>query len=259
MGDVTSRDGTAIAVEQSGKGPPVVLVDGALCFRRFGSMAGLSRALASHFTVYTYDRRGRGGSGDTLPYAVMREIEDLNAVIAVAGGSANVFGISSGAALVLKASAVSPGIQRLALYDAPFMAGALQPGQVDAYGTRLHDLLSANRRGEAVELFLTSVGTPAQAIAGMRQAPFWLDLEALAPTLAYDKAVLGDGTVPVEEARRVKVPALVMAGGAGPEELRLAAKAIASQIPGAQYRVLEGQRHDVSPEVLARVLEEFFR
>ncbi len=258
MDIATSKDRTAIGLSRQGEGPALVLVDGAMCFRAFGPMAALAKTLAPHFTVYTYDRRGRGESGDTQPYAVSREIEDLGAIIAFAGGSAYVYGISSGAVLALNAAASSQGIKRLALYDPPLMAGTIGPGPEVEYGRRLKELLAANRRADAVELFLTTVGTPAAAIAGMRKAPFWPMMESIAPTLAYDNAVLANDAPPSEQARRVKAPVLVMAGGASPEGLRRAAKATAEAIPQARLRILEGQSHDVSPDALAPVLREFF-
>jgi pimeloyl-ACP methyl ester carboxylesterase len=247
-----SKDGTVIGYSRLGKGPALVLVDGAMCSRAFGPMGTLAEALSPRFTVYTYDRRGRGASGDTLPYAVSREIEDIEAVIARAGGSAYLYGISSGAALAVQAAAASSRIEKLAIYEPPFVAGMAE------YGKQLHELLAADRRGDAVELFLTTVGTPPQAITGMRAAPIWQLMEAIAPTLAYDSDILADGSMPTGQAGRVKVPALVMAGGASPEALRAAARAAASAIPHARLRILEGQTHNVSPEALAPVLADFF-
>jgi pimeloyl-ACP methyl ester carboxylesterase len=247
-----SKDGTIIGYSRLGKGPALVLVDGAMCYRAFGPIGTLAGALSPHFTVYTYDRRGRGASGDTLPYTVSREIEDIEAVIACAGGSACVYGISSGAALALKAAAGSNLIERLAIYEPPFVAGMAE------YGVRLQELLAAGHRGDAVELFLRTVGTPPQAITGMRAAPVWQLMEGIAPTLAYDSEILADGSVPVEHAGKVKVPALVMAGGASPETLRVATRAAASAIPHARLRILDDQTHDVSPGALAPVLTDFF-
>ncbi|MGC9665161.1 alpha/beta fold hydrolase [Planosporangium sp. 12N6] len=258
MTKVTSRDGTTIACERVGEGPALVLVDGAMCYRAFGPLPALARVLAPDFTVYTYDRRGRGGSGDTAPYAVDREVEDLEVVIEAAGGSAYVYGISSGAALALTAAASGPAITKLALYEPPYTAEDGDTAQVAAYNRQIIDLLAAGRRGDAVERFMSGVGLPAEAIAGMRQSPAWPVFEGVAPTLAYDFAVLGDGTVPRERAAHVTVPTLVAAGGASPESLRRPAKALADAIPGATHRVLEGQTHEVSPDAIAAVLREFF-
>ncbi len=252
MDTVTSADGTAIAFTRTGSGPAVVLVDGALCYRGAGPMTPLAERLADHFTVFTYDRRGRGESADTLPFAVEREIEDLEALLAEAGGSASAYAISSGAALVLRSAAAGVAWQRLALYEPPFL------GPNAGYTARLAELLAAGRRGDAVAWFMTTVGVPAEQIAGMRHAPVWPVFEAIAPTLAYDDAALGDGTVPEEDAARVKVPTILLDGGASPAGLRAAAEATARAIPSADYRTLPDQTHDVSPDALAPVLVEFF-
>jgi pimeloyl-ACP methyl ester carboxylesterase len=243
MSQVTSADGTTIAYERTGAGPALVLVDGALCHRAAGPMRPLAALLRDRFTVYMYDRRGRGESGDTPPYAVGREIEDLRAVLAEAG-EAYVYGISSGAALAL--AAAGPGMIRLALYEPPFLAADAE------YTARLTELLVAGRRGDAVALFMTHVGVPEQAVAGIRTQPGWAALEAIAPTLAYDDAVLGDGRVPTANGG---VPTLVLSGGASPDGLQRAAKAT---LPAEPHRTLDGQTHDVAPEAIAPVLAEFF-
>jgi pimeloyl-ACP methyl ester carboxylesterase len=260
MPAVTSADGTTIAYERTGSRPALVLVDGAMCYRGAGPMRPLAALLQGSFTVYAYDRRGRGESSDTPPYAVAREVEDLQALISAAGGQACVYGISSGAALALRtAAAGGSGITRLALYEPPFMAEVSDPARIAAYTERLHELLDAGRRGDAVALFMTNVGMPAEAVAGMRAQPFWAALEAIAPTLAYDDALLGGGVVPRDLASTITVPALVLAGGASPDGLQLAAKATADALPAAEYRTLDGQTHDVAPDALAPVLVDFFR
>jgi pimeloyl-ACP methyl ester carboxylesterase len=243
MPQATSPDGTPIAYERTGDGPALVLVDGALCHRAAGPMRPLAALLRDRFTVHTYDRRGRGESGDTPPYAVDREIEDLRAVLAEAG-EAYVYGISSGAALAL--AAAGPGMIKLALYEPPFLTADPE------YTARLTDLLAAGRRGDAVALFMTHVGVPEQAVAGIRTQPGWATLEAVAPTLAYDDAVLGDGRAPETSGG---VPALVLSGGASPPALQQAAKAT---LPAEPHRTLDGQTHDVAPDALAPVLAEFF-
>jgi pimeloyl-ACP methyl ester carboxylesterase len=260
MSKVTSSDGTTIAFDESGEGPPLILVDGALSYRRFGPMAGLAEALRSQFTVYSYDRRGRGESGDTEPYAVAREVDDLEALIAAAGGSAYVCGLSSGAALALEAAASGLAITKLALYEPPFTVQDADLQHADDFGERLRELLAAGRRGDAVEWFLTSVGVPAEAIPGMRNDPSWPRFEAIAPTLGYDHAIVGDGTLPHERAAKVTVPTLVANGAESPEFFHLAAKATADAIPDGRYRSLQGQyRVDGAPEALAPVLTEFFK
>ncbi len=255
MPTIVSADGTTLGFEQSGTGPALILIDGAMCYRAAGPMRPLAQGLADHFTVYTYDRRGRGESGDTPPYAVDREVEDLAALVAQAGGSANGYGISSGGALLLAAAAAGVELTRVALYEVPFTA---ETAIKAAYTRDLHDLLATGRRGDAVARFMTLVGMPSPAIDGMRASQAWPALEAIAPTLAYDDAVLGDGTVPRDRAGAVKVPALVLDGGASPETLRTAARSLAGAMPDARYETLAGQTHDVDPDALAPALIAFF-
>lgn len=258
MPHVTSSDGTTIAYESTGEGPALVLVDGAMCHRAAGPMRPLAALLRDRFTVYAYDRRGRGDSSDTAPYAVAREVEDLRALIERAGGEAYVYAISSGAALALAAAAAGPWVTRLAMYEPPFMAGAEDGIRIKEYTERLGELLEAGRHGDAVALFMTNVGIPAQAVAGIRAQPGWAALEAIAPTLAYDDRLLGDGHVPHDLAATIAIPTLVLAGGAGPQGLRQAAKATADALPTARYRILDGQTHDVAPDAIAPVLAGFF-
>jgi pimeloyl-ACP methyl ester carboxylesterase len=258
MPTVTSADGTTIAYEHTGSGPALILVDGAMCYRAAGPMRPLAALLQDAFTVYTYDRRGRGESSDTLPYAVAREVEDLRALITQAGGEARVYAISSGAALALATAAAGPGMVKLALYEPPFMAEVEDGARIKEYTERLHELLDAGRKGDAVALFMTNVGIPAQAVAGIRAQPGWAILEAIAPTLAYDDEVLAGGSVPRDLTSTIAVPALVMAGGASPSGLQQAAKATADALPTAEHRTLDGRTHDVAPEALAPVLVEFF-
>ena len=259
MSKIISKDGTEIAYEKTGKGPALILVDGALCYRSFGPMPGLAKLLAPHFSVTTYDRRGRGESSNSRPYTLEREVEDLLALIKEAGGSAYVYGISSGACLALE-TAIRLGrqVSKLAMYEPPYDSGegASQPWK--EYRRQLAEYLSAGRRGDAVALFMQFVGNPAEQVQGMRQAPMWPMFEAVAPTLAYDADDMGeDRTVPLKRAAVVKVPTLVMNGTAIPFMLATAS-ALARAIPHARQRTLDGQTHDVALEVLAPVLVEFF-
>jgi pimeloyl-ACP methyl ester carboxylesterase len=248
---VTSADGTPIAFVREGSGPALILVDGAMCYSTNGPMPALAARLTDHFTVYRYDRRGRGASGDTLPYAVDREIEDLVALVAHAGGSAFACGISSGGALVLRSAAAGVPWRRLALFEVPYT------GAKGDYSAELAGLLAAGRRGDAVARFMTQVGMPAEVVSGMRGSPAWPAFEAIAPTLGYDDAVLGDGSVPAE-AGAVKVPTLVLDGGASPASLRDASAALAAAVPDAEHGTLPDQTHDVSADALAPVLIDFF-
>ena len=259
MNKVSSKDGTQIAFDRSGEGPALILVDGAVGSRTFGPMGPLAALLAPHFTVYTYDRRGRGDSGDTAPFAVEREVEDIEALIAEAGGSAFVYGISSGAALAFEAARQLPTtITKLALYEPPFTLDADGIQRFKEYRTQLGELLAAGRGGDAVELFMRLVGAGDEGVAGMRQSPVWPVFEAVAPTLAYDAAALGDSSVPTERAASVTMPTLVMAGGATLPFIQQSAQVLAAALPHAQHRTLEGQTHEVAAEALAPVLEEFF-
>jgi pimeloyl-ACP methyl ester carboxylesterase len=259
MNKVTSKDGTQIAYDKRGEGPAVILVDGALCHRAFGPMPRLSELLSSQFTVINYDRRGRGDSSDTQPYALEREIEDIDALIEAAGESVYMFGTSSGACLALEAASQFGGkIKKLAMYEPPYNSEPAARQAWKEYRQGLDELLPAGRRGDAAALFMRSVGTPDQQIEGMRQSPIWPMFEAVAPTLAYDAAALGaDRSIPVERASKVSVPVLVMNGTAIPFMLDTANE-LAEVIPNAEHKTLEGQTHDVSLEVLTPVVLEFF-
>ncbi|GGV44926.1 alpha/beta fold hydrolase [Streptomyces griseoflavus] len=260
MNTVQSADGTAIAYDRSGEGEPLVLVGGSFSERAHPTMTQLADELAPHFTVYNYDRRGRGDSADAPEYAVEREIEDLAAVIAEAGGSAKVFGLSAGGVLALKAAAAGVDITRVAVYDPPFAVDGTGPKPPAGFTEKLTELAASDRRGEAVEFFMTKgMGAPAEAVAGMRFAPFWAGLEALAHTLPYDTTITGDDfALPTEELSAVKVPVLVAHGGDADPWLHAGARATADAVPDARHRTLEGQGIAVEPSVLAPVLKEFF-
>ncbi len=260
MGKVTSKDGTPIGFDQAGQGPAIILIDGAMCYRAFGPMGPLAELLAPHFTVTTYDRRGRGESGDKKPYALEREVGDIEALVNQAGGSAFLFGISSGACLALEATLrLGNKIKGLSMYEPPYNSDPADRPVWQDYWRQLNELVAANRRSDAVALFMALVGVPADQIAGMRQAPLWSMFEAIAPTLVYDATVMGgdDRTVPVERAARITRPTLVMNGTVIPFMLPTATR-LAKAIPHAQHRTLEGQPHDVDRNVLAPLLVEFF-
>jgi len=258
MSTVGSKDGTVIAFDRLGQGAPVILVDGALCSRVFGSLPELAKLLATRFSVYHYDRRGRNQSGDQPPYAVEREVEDIEALIAEAGEPASVFGISSGAALALAAAAEGASIKKLALYEPPFIAGGARRVPADSEA-QLKRRIAEGRRGDAVQFFLVDmVGLPAIVGYLMRVAPVWPKLKAAAHTLPYDAAVLGDFSLPRERAAAVAVPTLLIGGEKSSVELRATARATAEAVPGAQLRMLQGQTHNPSAKVVAPVLAEFF-
>jgi alpha-beta hydrolase superfamily lysophospholipase len=256
MDHVTSRDGTTIAFDRLGDGPAVVLVSGGSVDR--SSNAGLADLLATDFTVYNYDRRGRGPSGDTQPYAPEREVEDIAAVIEAAGGSAGLYGSSSGAALALLAAASSVPVTRLALWEPPFIIdeNARPPAdQVQQYET----MLAEGRRGDAAEYFMTQVvRMPPEFAAMARSQPWWPSQEALAHTLPYDATIMGDYSVPTEQASRVTVPTIIVTGSASMPFMASTAAALVDALPDGRTATLEGQEHNVDPTVLAPVLKEFF-
>jgi pimeloyl-ACP methyl ester carboxylesterase len=263
MNTVQSKDGTQIAFDRSGEGPAVILVDGALCTRTQGPMPTLVPLLARRFTVYTYDRRGRGDSGDTAPYAVEREIEDLDAVIAEAGGSAHVYGISSGAALALEAAEHGLNIEKLALYEAPFVVDGTRTPAPKDFVDQMDTLLAQGRRAAAVKLFMRrGADVPSFIVAMMGLMPAWPKLKAVAHTLPYDLTVVGDrmsgNPLPADRWARVTAPTLVVAGGKSPEWMRNAMHALAVAVPGAGHITLEGQTHIVKAAALAPVLTDFF-
>jgi pimeloyl-ACP methyl ester carboxylesterase len=257
LNHVTSKDGTKIAFDRLGSGPAVILVCGGSVDR--WSNAGVAAQLASDFTAYNYDRRGRGDSGDSPPYAVEREIEDIEAVVEAAGGSAFLYGSSSGAVLALYAAEQLPGkITKLALWEPPFILDpAARPpaDQVEQYNT----MLAEGRRGDAAQYFMEKVvGMPAEFVAGARSQPWWGATEALAHTLPYDATIMGDYSLPVDRAAAVTIPTLVLDGGASFGFMGPTADALAEALPRGQRKTLAGQEHNIDPNVLTPALKEFF-
>lgn len=256
MEQVLSRDGTPIAFERLGAGPPLILVDGALCSRDFGPMPRLAPLLARRFTVLVYDRRGRGASGDTLPYAPEREVEDLAALVDVAGGSAAALGLSSGGALALEAAASGVRLGEVAAYEPPYVDDEHGTHARARHDLQLQRLLEAGRRGDMVRYFMRQmVGAPAPAVWLMRLMPMWRKLERVAHTLPYDAALMAGFRVPVERLERVRARVVILHGGKTDARLALAARGAAAAIPGARHREVPGQSHDVDPEVLVAALE----
>jgi pimeloyl-ACP methyl ester carboxylesterase len=259
MPTVKSLDGTRIAFDRQGSGAALIMVDGALGNRGAAWGSELATLLSKDFTAYTYDRRGRNESGDTLPYAVAREIEDIEALIDDAGGSAFIYGISSGAALALEAaSALGGKVRGLALYEPPYNSPTIQGDGPDDYEPKLNRLLSEGRRSDAVDLFMTVVGTPPEMIQGMHSMPMWANAESVAPTLAYDAKCMNGAKIPYDRAARIQAPTLVMNGGLSYDFMRDTARELQKTIPHAAYRELPGQRHDVDAKVVAPILADFF-
>ncbi|WP_276355669.1 alpha/beta fold hydrolase [Cohnella caldifontis] len=264
MNPIFSKDGTPIAYSKVGQGPALILVDGAMCYRASGPNGPLADRLSPHFTVYTYDRRGRGESGDAKPYAVEREVEDLEALIEAAGGTADVFGISSGAALALEAAKRLPSIRKLVLYEAPFVVDRSRPPVPELYPAEMDRLLAGNRRGAAVKLFMRKgVGLPAFVTAMMPLMPAWSKLKAVAHTLPYDTMLTigfqkGE-PLPADYWSSVQAPALVVYGGKSPAWMQNGMKALAQALPKAESRTLDGETHMVKPDKLAPLMTEYFR
>jgi pimeloyl-ACP methyl ester carboxylesterase len=261
MGTVTSKDGTTIAFERVGEGPALIVVGGALSTG--AAAAPLATLMAAHHEVITYDRRGRGASTDTNPYAVEREVEDLDALVAEVGGSALVLGHSSGAALALEAAADGVGIERLALYEPPFIVDDTRPALLTDYVQHLDELVATDRPGDAVEYFMTvGVGLPAAVVIQMRQDASWAYLEAVAHTIPYDTRIVNDHMggkpLPTDRWTMVTMPTLVMDGGDSDPWIRHSTQELADVLPNARHQTLDGQTHQVAPEVLAPVLESFF-
>jgi pimeloyl-ACP methyl ester carboxylesterase len=262
-GTVTSDDGTTIAFTKLGRGPALVLVDGALCYRRNGPSADLAAALASQFTVYAYDRRGRGESGDAKPYAIVREIEDLKAIIRQAGDSAFVFGSSSGAVLAMEGAAAGLPIRKLVLYEPPI--GAVRPGgpSLDEARQEIDSLAAAGDRAGAAHYFLTAMlGTPPAFVTVMRvfMRSTWTKVLSVAHTLPYDLAILGGWSATNARATGIQVPALVVGGAKSPAFMQAAVERVSRDLPNARALLLPGEGHDVgaAAKALAPVLTDFY-
>jgi pimeloyl-ACP methyl ester carboxylesterase len=251
---VRSADGTSIAFERTGTGPALILVDAALGYRGFGPMGPLCAELASSFAVITYDRRGRGESTDTPPYAVEREVEDLQALVDVAGGSAFAYGFSSGAVLLLHAALAGVALPKLVLLEPP-LALEDEPDESDL-GAEVAALVAAGRRGDAVEHFNKSIGVPEEMLAGMRGAPFWPALEQAAHTLVYDTTITS--SLPLDRLSGITTTTLVLSSEGSDERLPTWGRWLHDTLPNSSFRTLEGEWHGVPPENLAPVLREFF-
>jgi pimeloyl-ACP methyl ester carboxylesterase len=252
---LSSKDGTRLAVEVTGSGPAIVLVCGGSVDR--GANAGLAAVLSSDFTVWNFDRRGRGDSGDTAPYAVEREIEDIEAVIDAAGGHAHLYGTSSGAGLALEAAAAGARVDRLVLWEPPYNVDPAGRPPADTV-ERLDRMIAEGRRDDAATFFMVDmVGLPPEFAAFARTQPWWQGQLAIAHTLAYDARVMGDYSVPTETASRVTVPTLILTGGSSFALFRPTAEALVAAMPDARAEVLEGQEHNVDPGVLGPAMREF--
>jgi pimeloyl-ACP methyl ester carboxylesterase len=253
----TSKDGTRIAFEKTGSGPAVIVISGALSHRALYRDQLLPAKLSEHFTVYLYDRRGRGESTDVQPYAVAREIEDIDALLDDAGGSGYLYGVSSGGALALQAAAKlgSTKVTKLAIYDAPY---GQETEDFARQKQHISELARTGERGEAAAVFMSAIGTPPEALDAMKRSPEWEAIKKMDFTLAYDYAVLGDGDVPQEIVKTIRVPTLVMNGEKSLDFMGPAADRIAALVPQSQRKILKGQAHQADAEVMVPVLVQFF-
>jgi pimeloyl-ACP methyl ester carboxylesterase len=265
MRHVTSKDGTPIAYDRQGSGPAVVLVTGGL--DDGAENAPLAPELADRFTVYNYARRGRGGSGDTQPYAVEREIEDIEALVTEAGGSAHLYGVSSGGALALEAAAAGVAVRRIAVYEVPYAIGDDLRPKFQRYVEQNRQAYAEGRRSDMLELFMRVTGSSEEDVAGARNSPYWAPSVALAHTLAYDSLCLNDYRLPADRLAGITQPVLAVTGGpiTDPHLAGLpadffdrAADAVAATVQRTERQTLEGQGHVVDPTVMAPLLERFF-
>jgi pimeloyl-ACP methyl ester carboxylesterase len=258
MPHVQSQDGTCIAYDNLGRGPALIYINGALSHRRFAPIKADAEAFAAHFTVYSYDRRGRGESSDTPPYAVAREIEDISALIDASGGAAYLYGHSSGATLALEAAlSLGSRVRKLALYEPPYSEDDAARREALEFTAQLKQLLADNQRGSALELWLQGTGMPQEIVTEMRESPEWSTLESLAPTLVYD-ATLTASLPPVARLGKVNTPTLIMVGEQSFSFMANVAQTLCAAIPLARYSLLQGQGHTAKPETVTPLLVEFF-
>lgn len=256
MTSATSRDGTRIAFEKTGNGPALIIVNGALSHRKLYGDAALLQILGQHFTTYTYDRRGRGESADVHPYAVAREIEDIEALINNAGGEAYLYGVSSGAALALRTAATLGPVKvpKLAMYEPPY--GEDSP-EFEQQKQQVNEIIKTGQPGEAAAFFLSALGTPPDALNGMKSSPEWEEIKKIDFTLAYDFEVLGNGTIPTDITRAITVPTLVLDGEKSMDFMHATADQLAKHIPSSERKTLAGQTHQASAKVVAPALIAF--
>ena len=262
---VTSADGTTIGFERSGNGPALILVYGATGTRQYPGWIELADLLAADFTVYNYDRRGRGDSGDLAPYAVQREVEDIEALIDAAGGTAFLYGVSSGAVLALEAASKLPTkVSKVVLYEPPFIVDDSHAPLPSDYVERLDAAIANGDRSKAAEIFFTdALGVPAEYVAGMKTEPWWGGMEAVAHTIAYDGRVMGTtmsgNPLPADAWNTATMPVLVLVGGNSESFFHSGAQAVAAILPDARYDTLPGQDHDVKPGALAPAMTSFLK
>jgi pimeloyl-ACP methyl ester carboxylesterase len=258
-GTVVSKDGTRIAYEISGNGPTVVVVAGALGYKDFPFMRSFGAEFAKDFRVVAYDRRGRGGSSDTQPYSVEKEIDDLEAVCREAGASPIVVGISSGAALALEAAARGVPMGQLVAFEAPYMVGEYRKPSHARYESDVRGFIAREDRDGALKLFMRTVGLPSFVVAIMRLMPFWKKLRPVAHTLPYDAAIMNGFELPSNRLGTIRVPTVVVGGGKSPAALKAAVRAVGDAVPGAQVVEVPKQSHAVKGAALSPVVQRLAR
>lgn len=258
MKTTLSKDGTMLAYDVYGSGPALIFITGATCFRSFEPVLHDAKVFAEQFTVYNYDRRGRGDSGNTLPYAVEREVEDIEAMIDAAGGAAYLYGHSSGAILALEAAMqLGDKVSKLVMYDPAYASDEADQHEFKELSQGLYTLLDSGKNDEAVSLFLEGIGIPEEVVSSMmRQSPQWPTMVALAPTLAYDTKLASE-LAPLERASRLTTPAHILVGEKSPASIREVANQLSEAMPNAGYSKIAGQDHMPNPEVLLPVLASF--
>jgi len=258
---VRSADEVPIACERSGDGPPLIIVDGAIAYREVGPSGKLAKELSHRFTVYRYDRRGRGQSGDAPTYSIQREIDDIQALIEQVGAPTSLLGLSSGAVLALDAANQGLAVTKVVAYEAPFIVDASRTPAPTGYRQQLERLIEDDRRGDAVKLFMGFVGLPRFLIATMPLFPAWKKLKAVAPTLVYDATIM-EGTqagrsLPTDRWAAVKLPVLVADGAKSPAWLHRASDAVAAILPNATRRSIDGANHMAQAGRVAPVVASF--
>lgn len=259
MKTTRSKDGTTLAYDVYGSGPALIFITGATCFRSFMPVLHDAKIFANEFTVYNYDRRGRGDSGNTMPYAAEREVEDIEAMIDVAGGTAYLYGHSSGAILALEAAMrLGDKVSKLVVYDPPYAHDQTEQREFNELEQTIDKLLDSDKNDEAISFFLEGIGIPKEVITGMQQSPQWANMDALAPTLAYDTALARD-LPPIERASHIIIPVQIIVGEDSPATIHEVANQMSSAIPNANNMKLAGQDHMPNPEVLLPILSNFFK
>ncbi|NGP46878.1 alpha/beta hydrolase [Bacillaceae bacterium SIJ1] len=255
-----SKDGTRLAYDETGDGPPLIFITGATCFRTFEPVLNDASVFAHQFTVYNYDRRGRGDSGNTLPYSIERELEDIDVMIDAAGGKANLYGHSSGAILALEAAMrLGDKVEKIIIYDAPYANNVENLREFEKFSLEIGQLLDRERGEEALIHFLKGIGTPIEVIDGMfRQSPHWSTMIALAPTLAYD-TMLASQLPPIKQLARVTAQALMIVGEKSPADIHDVASQLKVAIPNAELITLTGQDHMPDPEAVLSVMSRFIK